>query len=135
MLISLGQGPPFSGYDIQVPSTQGWILTEAYVTQKPVIDGRLQIFKKRENNEDIEDSLEIPLLSIMLIKQPLPRLIMLEPGKRLSASFIPLTKNKGISEVTEIVLIEVVVISFSFTNLSLTQIAEIINKAYLKLDC
>ena len=135
MSISLGQGPLISGYDIQVPSKQGWILTEVHVPQKPVIDGKLQIFKKRENNKDIEDLLETLPLSIISFKQPLPRLIMLEPGKWLSTSFIPLTENKGTNEVSGIALIEAVVISFDFTNLSLTQIAEIINNAYLKLDC
>jgi len=130
MSISLG-GPPFSGYDIQVPPTQGWILTEAHVTQKPAIDGKLQIFKKRENNRDIEDILETPLLSRMLGKPLLPRLVKLEPGKWLSASFIPLKENKSTSEVTEIALIEVVVISFDFIN----AIAEIINNLYHRVDC
>ena len=134
MSISLW-GYSFSGYDIPIPSKQGWILTEAYVTQNPAIDGRLQILKKHKNNKDIEDSLETLPLSIMLAKQPLPRLVMLEPEKWLSVNFIPLIENKYASEVTEIAVIEVIVISFDFTNLSLTQIAEIINNAYLKLDC
>jgi len=135
MSISLGAAPPISDYDIQVPSKQGWILTEVHVPQKPAIDGKLQIFKKRENNKDIEDLLETLPLSIISFKQPLPRLIMLEPGKWLSTSLIPLTENKGTSEVSGIALIEVVVVNFDFTNLSRAKIAEIINYAYHSIDC
>jgi len=63
----------------------------------------------------------------MLARQSLPRLVTLEPAKWLSTRFIPLKANKGISEVTEIALIDVVIMSFDFTNLLPMQIAEITN--------
>ena len=70
----------------------------------------------------------------MLIKQPLSRPIKLEPRKWLSTNFIPLRASKNANGVTDIVEIEVVVMSFDFTNLSYAQIAKVINKAYFKLD-
>ena len=118
-----------SGYEIQIPKGQFWILTGVYVNQEPSIDGVLQIYKILKKNERklIYTTPKLSeIIETNLNIQPLPEKLVFGPKDILAIDFLPSKPNEG-REAIQSVTIEAVVIDISSLEFSLS---DLINLAH-----
>jgi len=123
LYLSLGKNA-FSGSTLYVPGTLIWIITDLVTPTAPQIDGTMKFYKNGDYMVE-----QTTIISAFLATNParahLAHAIGLEPQSSISITFTPIAPNNGSTEVDELVLADVIVINFNYSNIPQYQILQI----------
>ena len=121
--LSLGKNA-FQGETLYVPGTLIWIITDITTPYPPQIDGTLKFYKNGDYMVD-QTTVISAYLSTNPARAHLSHPIGLEPQSSISVTFTPIAPNTGSTEVDEILLADVIVINFNYSNIPQYQILQI----------
>lgn len=123
LYLSLGKNA-FTGQTLYVPGTLIWIITDITTAYPPQIDGTLKFYKNGDYMVE-QTSIISSYLSTNPARMHLAHPVGLEPQSSISVSFTPIAPNSGSTDVTNLVLADVIVINFNYSNIPQYQILQI----------